>query len=342
MTAGDGREVGGVSFRRARDADWAAMAEIANAEWRARGVDQVTTAEGLAADHPGVDMARDVLIAEAGGVPVGYCVGRVAERDGALVALLGGAVHPGHQRRGIGTALLRRTRDQAVAAMAADPRPLPRELWSFALDAETASIALLAAEGFTPIRYGFEMRRTLGGELPAHRLPPGIELRPALEADYRAIWEADEEAFRDHWGHRAEGDDEFRAACYGPNVTPRLWCVAWDGDRVAGVVMNVIFREENEALGIARGWLDRVSVRRPWRGRGLARALCSEALRVLRDEGMAEAWLGVDGSNPTGALWLYEGLGFGVAKCWKAYGRPADRPAPAGWRSASDRATIGA
>ena len=86
--------------------------------------------------------------------------------------------------------------------------------------------------------------------------------------------------------------------------------------------MNAIYRGENEALGIRRGWLEHVSVRRPWRGRGVAKALCAASFRVLRDQGMDEAWLGVDGSNPTGAVRLYEGLGFGVVRQWKAYGRP--------------------
>jgi mycothiol synthase len=130
--------------------------------------------------------------------------------------------------------------------------------------------------------------------------------------------------------------------CFGPDMTPGLWCVAWDGDQVAGVVMNAIFRQENEQLGIRRGWLDRVSVRRAWRGRGVAKALCARSFRVLRDEGMVEAWLGVDGSNPTGAVQLYEGLGFTVARGWKAFGRPVDEPAPPGWQSAGVRETGGA
>ena len=75
-------------------------------------------------------------------------------------------------------------------------------------------------------------------------------------------------------------------------------------------------------------------MRRPWRGRGVAKALCAASFRVLRDQGMDEAWLGVDGSNPTGAVRLYEGLGFGVVRQWKAYGRPLEGPAPAGWQPA--------
>jgi len=95
-----------------------------------------------------------------------------------------------------------------------------------------------------------------------------------------------------------------------PELDTGLWRVAWDGDEVAGSVMNFIYPAENDALGVRRGWLDHVSVRRPWRRRGLASALIVASLHALRDAGMTEAALGVDAENPTGALQLYEGLGF--------------------------------
>src|SRR6266540_544910 len=47
-----------------------------------------------------------------------------------------------------------------------------------------------------------------------------------------------------------------------------------------------------------RGWLERISVRRPWRRRGLARAITAESLRRLRAAGLSEAMLGVDSENP--------------------------------------------
>ncbi len=334
MTADVAGTHASVAYRPATSADWPAVAEVLNAARRADGADEVRTPESLASEHAALVLPRDMVIAEVDRTPVGYAVGPVVERDGVLVADLTGAVHPSFRRQGIGTQLLGRTRDGAVARMDAHLRDLPRELRGYALDSETGVIAMLTAEGFAPIRFGYEMRRPLTGQLPVHALPAGLELRPVAEADCRPIWEANEEAFLDHWGHRASTEEDYREMCFGPEMMPGLWCVAWDGDQVAGVVMIAIFRDENEQLGIARGWLDRVSVRRPWRGRGVAKALCSQAFRVLRDQGMVEVWLGVDGSNPTGAVKLYEGLGFTVARGWKAYGRPADTPAPAGWQSA--------
>jgi len=83
--------------------------------------------------------------------------------------------------------------------------------------------------------------------------------------------------------------------------------------------MNAIYPAENEALGVQRGWLDHVSVRRPWRRRGLASALIAESLRAIRDAGMTDAALGVDAENPTGALRVYENLGFRRARTGVSY-----------------------
>ena len=100
--------------------------------------------------------------------------------------------------------------------------------------------------------------------------------------------------------------------------------VAWDGDEIAGAVVNTISEHENRELNRARGLLDSVFVRRPWRSRGLAAALVARSLVVLRERGMTSAWLGVDADNPTGALRLYEKAGFGVHLRSTAYRKPME------------------
>jgi ribosomal protein S18 acetylase RimI-like enzyme len=291
----------------------------------------------MASDFGSLDVfeiERDALVAELDGEIVAFGFGYRVRRDGVLTGESWGAVVPEMRQRGVGTAIWSANVARLIAEMSVDPRPGPRELRSFALDVSIGDRALLAAQGYVPIRFGYEMRRFLTGELPEHRLPAGLELRPVVPADHRAIFDGNNEAFRDHWGHRERGEREFEALFNAPATDTSLWCVAWDGDEVAGVVINTIYHEENATLGVRRGWLDQVSVRRPWRGRGVAKALCAASFRVLRERDMDEAWLGVDGSNPTGALQLYEGLGFSVARRWQVYGRPIDGPAPPGWRSA--------
>ena len=111
-----------------------------------------------------------------------------------------------------------------------------------------------------------------------------------------------------------------------PTFDPTLWVVAYDGDEVAGGVINAIHPFENEALGINRGWLHSVFTRRAWRRRGLARALIARSLVLLKERGLDEGVLGVDADNPTGALGLYEKIGFVTFERSTAWRRPFDDP----------------
>jgi len=184
---------------------------------------------------------------------------------------------------------------------------------------------LLEARGFQPIRWFFLMRRDLSEDIPEAPLPAGIELRPVTPDQHRTIFEAEVEAFRDHWGSREKTDDDFVHTYGRQELDPTLWVVAWAGDQVAGVVQNWIWTTENTELGVERGWLEHISVRSPWRRRGLARAITAESLRRIRKAGMTDAMLGVDSENANGALGLYEGLGFAVHSRSTAFRRELDR-----------------
>ena len=48
------------------------------------------------------------------------------------------------------------------------------------------------------------------------------------------------------------------------------------------MVRPFINDDENAYFGVRRGWCENISTRVPWRGRGVASALISRALRALR------------------------------------------------------------
>ncbi len=242
-------------------------------------------------------------------------------RDGELVFEVGGHVVPAYRRRGIGRALLGENIRRARERAAADTTGMPALLGGFADEREVAGRALLEGAGFELVRHFFLMRRPDLGTVPEPSLPAGLEIRPVTPDQYRAIFDGEAEAFRDHWGHREPTEDDYRLTFEHPELDTSLWAVAWDGDEVAGVVQTWIWPEENARLGVSRGWLERISVRRPWRRRGLGGALTAAAMVRLRERGITEAMLGVDAENPTGALGLYERLGFVVDKRERAYRR---------------------
>jgi GNAT superfamily N-acetyltransferase len=147
-------------------------------------------------------------------------------------------------------------------------------------------------------------------------------VRPVVPEQHRVIWEADLEAFQDHFEPRVHDEADYVYFTADPDCDTSIWQVAWDGDQVAGSVINGIYLHENALTGERLGWLDHVSVRRPWRGRGLAKALIARSLATHRDRGMTTAVLGVDSENPTGALQLYEGFGFRQHRQWANLRKP--------------------
>lgn len=315
----------------AGEKDLAGVVRVVNAESAADGVEERWSEEGARAwfGHPTeqFDPHRDVVIGEIDGRIVAAAgIDWVDTRDGEFREFRSwGAVDPAVRGRGVGTALLSENERRAGALAATqtfDRRPV---LGSFASVGRPGE-ALLRDSGYEVVRWFFDMVRPhLDGVAP-EPMPPGSELRPVTPDQHEAIWRANREAFRDHWGGSDESLDAMHRLMDDPDTDPGLWLIAWDGEEVAGGVWNAIRVAENEELGIRRGWLDSVFTRRPWRRRGLAGALIGRSLALLRERGMTSAALGVDADNPSGALGLYEKAGFQVHERFCAWRRPMEGP----------------
>jgi mycothiol synthase len=324
----DGPQIDGLRFRRPRgdDADYEAMASVISEACRADGVPWASTGthrrEELEGSE-GIEIGQDVVLSEVTGSVIAESGVDRGMRGGIPVYDIWGNVHPAYRRRGLGRALfhenLRRVAERVATGENGDLAPRIR---GYAEETETGHRALLESEGFTPARWFFVMIRRTLHDIPNAPLPDGIEIRPVKPEHHRVIFEAENEAFQDHWMPREHSETDFASLFSRSDLDTEQWVVAWDGNQVAGVVQNWIWSEENATLGVARGWLEHISVRRPWRRRGLGRAITAEALRRLREAGMTDAALGVDADNPTGALGLYEGLGFEVEIRSTAYWGP--------------------
>jgi mycothiol synthase len=333
--------VPGLRFRRPLGpSDYRPMLEVYRAAAEADGLDEGLTEGDIASfvENPiDSDPGLDYVIAEVDGRVVAYAwVSHRLElgRDGAEgdeIHFHRGYVHPAWRLRGLGRAMLlqawRRAGERRVAA---NP-DAARYMQIFAHEAEAGSLALAHRFGYTPVRYAYKMKRDLAVPIPDLALPGGLELRPALPEHRRPIWEAAREAFRDHWGYTPWPEEVFQRFLTFPHYDLGLWRVAWDGDEIAGMVLNYINEEENTRFGRRRGYTEDISVRRPWRRRGLARALIARSLAALKERGMTEAALGVDAENRTGALRLYEGLGYTPVNTMTVFRRPVpDAGSPTG------------
>jgi len=324
--------IDGLRFRAFDPArDYGPLAELIATVHLADGIDWLPTAEDLRVDYdnaPEFDPRRDVVLAEIDDALAGAAETFVRERDGSAVHHLNGWVRPSDRGRGLGTALLHWSEARAAEVAAVDGRSGPRHLDAWLEESSVGARRLFGAEGYAVARYGFQMIRDLTTPIGDAPLPNGIDIRPVRVEDHRRIWDADEEAFRDHWNAWLRTEEDYTGWYATPELDTSLWRVGWDGDEVAGVVMSFVFAEENERLGVSRGWFEHISVRRPWRRRGLATALMTAAMEELAQRGIREVALHVDAENVSGALRVYQALGFRVVKSNSLYRKTFQTPAP--------------
>lgn len=224
-----------------------------------------------------------------------------------------GYVHPDFMGKGVGTTMLRAMEERARQEMElAEPehRVFIRNGMGIG---DTVAREMHEAEGYKPIRYTWRMETKLEEPPPAPIWPEGIELRPFdLEQHAFLVYEAQQEAFRDHWGsvprsyefwqHHMLADEAF---------DPSMWYIAWDGDQVAGYA---ICSNRND-----NGRVASLGVRRPWRKRGLALTLLHHSFGEFYKRGTPIISLGVDAASPTGATRLYKKAGMQVASEYVTY-----------------------
>jgi ribosomal protein S18 acetylase RimI-like enzyme len=321
----------GLRFRRFRgDADYAAMAAVIEGSKDADGIERTDSAEDVARYYQHLtncDPARDMLFVETDGQVCGYSrVWWQQQPDAARFYRHLAFLLPEWRGKGIRRTMLQYNEQRLREIGSAHPAGDAKQLESWAADTEVHWESLLTSAGYEDVRYGFDMVRPDLEEIPDLPLPPGLEVRPVRPDQYRTVWNAAEEAFRDEWGYTEDEwtQDQYQGWLEHRTFMPGLWQVAWDGDEVAGMVLNFVNADENQEYGRQRGYTETICVRHPWRRQGLARALIARSFRLHKELGMTEAALGVDAQNPNGALALYESMGFRTVRRVTTYRKPLE------------------
>ena len=226
-----------------------------------------------------------------------------APPPGGAKADLIGSVSPDFEGRGLGRALLTWQLDR-VAALRATIDPGAEWHAEVGIGSEnTAGIRLIERVGGTAVRYGFQMEAS-AADVAAVPIPDGFLFVPYSEAIGPALHAAHSEAFGDHWGFQVRPFDNWAPGAIHSDVfRGDLSRIAYDGDDIAAYVLAYD--------GVAGSvYIGQVGTRRPWRKRGLASALLSASVRAAAATGKTQASLGVDADSPTGAVGVYERLGF--------------------------------
>lgn len=206
-----------------------------------------------------------------------------------------GVVRPRWKGRGLGVQLVGRSEAAGRAHGA-------KRIHQFAFGADPAATALLSAQGYRDVRHFYEMAIDLSEAPP----PPALRVEAVQEEDLRAFHSALDEAFQDHWEHHGSPFEEWwERHSANPSLDLSVWFLIRDGDEIAAVTRN----EGNRNGG---GYIGAIGVRRPWRGKGYAKALLAHSFREFFERGLTRVTLGVDATNPTGATHLYERVGMRI------------------------------
>lgn len=304
-----------VRVRAPRPDEIADVVHVVNAAAQAEfGVDDVTEDEIQRwFSQPGTDARRDVFLAHENGRPVAYAdVGE--DGDSGTQFWLDVRLPPAASEA-VGEALVRAAERRAAELAAAKRSAATPRLIAGAWSVNERLAALLAGAGFRLYRHTFRMVIDLDAAIPGPRFPDGIDVRLFRPDDERAVFETVDEAFRDTHDHVPAVFDEWRHWTLGrDDFDPTLWWLAVEDGEIVGFCLCRV--HETEA---GMGWVANLGVRRPWRRRGIARALLLTSFHEFRRRGFERVALGVDAASVTGADTLYESAGMRAARRYDLY-----------------------
>ena len=238
---------------------------------------------------------------------------------------LGGEVHPGWRRVGVGTFLLDWLEARGRQLRTELGGDLPANLEVRVDQHQIDRARLLERRGFVPTRHWIQMGRDLTDTPPP---PPPLETGLVLEPYRQELDEAlrivHNGAFADHWGFQPRTCEEWRRWYIGHNFRGDLSRVVRDGEQIVGYCLAETYPQDAELKGYTEAWVGVLGTRPEWRRRGIAGALLGDALRTFAAAGFDRAALGVDAENASGALRVYERSGFTVNKRSVTYTKPLE------------------
>ncbi|HET9322435.1 MAG TPA: GNAT family N-acetyltransferase [Gaiellaceae bacterium] len=174
--------------------------------------------------------------------------------------------------------------------------------------------AALERHGYDLIRHSYRMRIDFEEAPPDPDWPDGVVLRSATSTDIEAAYDVYVETFQDTWEFAADPFEKWRHWMVEDDLDFSLWFFAEDGGEVAGVALCAPWESEQ-----GLGWVRVLGVRRPWRRKGLGRALLLHAFGEFHGRGFHGVGLGVDAESLTGAHRLYERAGMRVFRSYDIY-----------------------
>ena len=303
-----------------------AWAELTRVLADADGTDEVYAAEDLAEElaETGLTPETDTWGVWDDDRLVAYGQLRVSltlDHDDRVRCHLSGGVHPDWRGRGIGGALMDRMEPRALA-LARERHPgVPAYLRATGGIEGSSARRMLARRGYAVVRYFNDLARPV----PEQTLPElpvdGAVIVTSTDEHAEAVRVAHNNAFADHWG--------------SAEIPAEQWHHHWASRAGRGDLSSLALAPDGSVLAyvLAAQWVPRtlyitiVGTVPAARGRGLAAACLARTMNLAAQTGEFDTvQLDVDSDSPTGAVQLYERLGFQTTRVFASMQRDAPLP----------------
>lgn len=226
-------------------------------------------------------------------------------------------VHSDHRQGDLGRYMLNWGENRLAEVFAALPPKLPKVV-RVGLNKDLGyHIELFEQAGYRPARYFYHMHKDISQPVSEPQLPADIRLAPwSIDLD-RQAFDVFNTSFQDHWNFEPIKYERWQTWFSShPEFLGDCCFLAMAGDKAVSIcICNNRIGDDGEPMG----WIRDVGTLREYRGRGLATGLMYASLKALQGRGYTLAGLGVDTENPTGALRIYERMGFEPARQFTMY-----------------------
>lgn len=291
--------------------------------------------------EPGMEPELDTVAVWDGNRLVGFAQLRVGHqlREGLSRISITGGVHLEYRRQGLGAKLMdiMESRARQKSEQLHPGAPAAVDMWGNAPGHGAGAMA--EARGYLAARYFQDMTVKAEGfrkaptELGANDSLAVLAYSPEWAEPIRLL---DNEAFADHWGSTPKTADEWEAMTSARTFRAersRMLVEEQPGGLRPEVLSYVLSSEwvPNEL------YVARVGTARDSRGKGYAGRLLSDVIAKALAEGFTQVGLSVDAQSPTGAVGVYERLGFSVKRTGTMYRKDILRGAETSCRGIGSR-----
>ena len=272
------------------------------------------------------ELERDgVAVCDASGLLVAYATVTAAPTFREAYAIyLEGRVRPDHRGKGVGRALVSWLLERGAELHVERQPGVPGRLVVSVPEKMTSLEGLVRRADLRPERWYRDMERPLT-DLPPVQAPPGVELVPYTPDRDDEVRRAHNAAFVEHHGSSERDPGTWRSLFTGQRAfRPDLSVLAVGDGVLLGYLLTYVYEADTLATGERRADFGQIGVLPQARGRGIASAVIAAALHAAAANDCQSAGLQVDSDNVTGALRLYEKLGFTTSRTRVSWS--VDRP----------------